>query len=315
VSDRTPLNQIKPKMKFQGKVTKVELAGAHLDIGAEQEAFLHISEIQPGQITTRVADLLKEGDVIDVWVKQVKPREGMIALTRIEPPALDWNDLQRNMRLTGKVVKLEDFGAFVDIGAPKDGLVPVSAMARTRVNKPSDIVKEGDEVTVWVTKVSRKENRIGLSLVEPPALDWNDIKRGKTYTGKVVRVERFGAFVDIGAEREGMVHVSEMGAGGFIDQASDLVKVGEEVEVRVIDVNPRKHQIKLSMKFDMAEAMAELEEEETPALTPMQLAFQAAQQQAHEAAGGRSSDKSAAVVRSEQEDIFRRTLEQHRQQN
>ena len=315
-TNRMPLTSIKPKMKFEGKVTKVELAGARIDIGAEHDAFLHISELQPGHVATRVADVLQEGDGVIAWVKYVKPGEGMIALTRIEPPPLDWSDLQRGMKLTGKVVKVEDFGAFVDVGAPKDGLVPVGSMAKTRVNKPSDLVKEGDEVTVWVVKASRKENRIGLTMVVPPALDWNDIKRGQTYTGKITRVERFGAFVDIGAEREGMVHVSEMGSGGYIAQPSDVVKVGYEVDVRVLEVNPRKHQIKLTMKFDVAEAMAEMSGEEAPALTPMQMAFQAAQQQGQAPLPpSRTSDKTQAATRAEHEDIFRRTLEQHRQQS
>ena len=313
--DRIPLTSIKPKMKFEGKVTKVELAGAQIDIGAERDAFLHISEMQPGQTVTRVADVLKEGDTIAVWVKQVKLKDGMVALTRIEPPPLDWQDLQRGLKLTGKVVKVEDFGVFVDVGAPKDGLVPIGSMSRTRVNKPSDLVKEGDEVTVWVVKASRKDNRIGLSMVEPPAVDWSDIRNGQVFNGKVTRLERFGAFIDIGAEREGMVHVSEMGAG-YIGQPSDIVKVGEEVEVRVLEVNPRKRQIKLTMKFDAAETLAELDEEETPALTPMQMAVKAAQRQARaESAAARTVVKSRVEQRTEHEDIFSRTIRQHRQQN
>ena len=311
MTDRIQVSSIKPKMKFEGKVTKVELSGARVDIGAEREAFLHISEVQPGKITTRVADILKEGDDITVWAKQVKAQEGMVLLTRVEPPPLDWNDLQRGLKLQGKVVKVEEFGAFVNIGAPKDGLVPVGSMAKTRINKPSDVVKEGDEITVWVTKASKKENRIGLSMVETPALDWNDIKAGQIFSGKVTRLERFGAFVDIGAEREGMVHVSEM-ANGYIGQPSDIVKVGEEVEVRVLEVNPKKRQIKLTMKMD-AELEIEEEVEDTPALTPMQVAFQAAQQQNQSAGAGKGN--KAAIDRSEHEDIFARTIRQHRQNN
>jgi len=311
VSDRISISSIKPKMKFNGTVTKVELAGARVDIGAERDALLHISEVQPGKITTRVADVLKEGDTFPVWAKQVIPDKGIVLLTRVEPPPLDWSDLQRGMKLTGKVVKVEDFGAFVDIGAPKDGLVPVGMMARTRINKPSDVVKEGDEITVWVTKASKKENRIGLSMVEPPELDWNDIRPGQIFTGKVTRLERFGAFVDIGAEREGMVHVSEL-ANGYIGQPSDVVSVGEEVEVRVLEVNAKKKQIKLSMKTDYAAEQAEAEADDTPALTPMQVAFQAAQQQTQGAAA--STRSKTAIDRKEHEDIFARTIQQHQQQ-
>lgn len=302
------LNDIKPKMKFEGKVSKVELAGARIDIGAAQEGFLHISQIRAGKPVTRVADVLKEGDAITVWVKQVKPQQNLIALTMVEPLPLDWGDLQKRMKVTGKVVRVEDFGAFVTIGAPKDGLVPVSQMAKTRVEKPSDVVKVGDEVAVWVMTVNRKENRIGLSMVEPPAVDWSEIKRGQTVSGKVTRLEKFGAFVDIGAEREGMVHVSEIGSG-YIQHPSELLKVGEEVDVKVIEVDPRKKQIKLSIKAAEREVVTS-EEPETPVLTPMELAFRQAQSR------NRRSQKPATQPKSdtsrvEQEDIFKRTIQQH----
>jgi small subunit ribosomal protein S1 len=300
-------------MKFEGKVSKVELAGARIDIGAGQEAFLHISQIKANKPVTRVADVLKEGDPITVWVKQVKPQQNLIALTMVEPPPLDWSDLQKRMKLTGKVVRVEDFGAFVSIGAPKDGLVPVSQMAKTRVEKPSDVVKVGDEIGVWVTTVNRKENRIGLSMVEPPAVDWNEIKRGQTVTGKVTRLEKFGAFIDIGAEREGMVHVSEIGAG-YIQHPSDLLKVGEEVEAKVLEIDPRKKQIKLSIKAVEQDVETE-EEPEAPVLTPMEMAFRQAQSRGRKAqkhAPQRKGDSSRATgSRDEQEDIFKRTIQQH----
>lgn len=313
MSESKPLSlgDVKPKMKFEGRVSKVELAGAYVDIGATHRAFLHISQIKADRPVTRVADVLKEGDAITVWVRQVKPGQNLIALTMIEMPPLDWGDLQRRMKLTGKVVRVEEFGAFVNIGAPKDGLVPVGQMAKTRVNKPSDVVKEGDEVSVWVTSVNRKENRIGLSLVEPPAVDWSEIKRGQPVTGKVTRLEKFGAFVDIGAEREAMIHVSEI-ASGYIDHPSEMLKVGEEVEAQVLEVDPRKKQIKLSIKALERSAVVDAEPE-APSLTPMELAFQEAQGRARRAQkpAGQPAAGPGSDSRREQEDIFRRTIEQH----
>ena len=310
--DKMSIHSAKPKMKFEGRVTKVDLAGAHVDIGAERDAYLHISELQPGKIATRVADHVKEGDVITVWVKYVKPDEGLIALTRIEPAAFEWGDLQRGLKVTGKVVKVEDFGAFINFGGPKDGLVPVSAMAKTRINKPSDVVKEGDEVTVWVTMVSTKDKKIGLSMLEPAKLDWKNIKRGLMVTGKVTRLDRMRAYIEIGAEREATLHLSEMGAG-FVEQASDVLKVGEEVEARVIEVDAKKRQIRLTTKVDIEEAMAELakDEDQTPMVTPMQAAFQTAQK-GHTAP---TRTKTPAAANQEHEDIFRRTLQHHKQQS
>jgi predicted RNA-binding protein with RPS1 domain len=107
-----------------------------------------------------------------------------------------------------------------------------------RINKPSDVVSVGESVTVWVVSVDRKRERIGLSMIEPPALPWAEVKKGHTYTGKVTRLERFGAFVDIGAERDGLVHVSEL-AAGYVRDPSEVVTVGEQVEVTVVDVDLR----------------------------------------------------------------------------
>ncbi|HJW82846.1 MAG TPA: S1 RNA-binding domain-containing protein [Anaerolineae bacterium] len=295
-------------MKFEGKVSRIELAGARIDIGVGQDGFLHISQIKADHPVTRVADVLKEGDPVTVWVKQVKPQQNLIALTMVEPPPLDWGDVQKRMRLTGRVVRIEDFGAFVNIGAPKDGLVPVSQMAKTRVEKPSDVVKVGDEVTVWVTSVNRKDNRIGLAMVEPPAVDWSEIKRGQTVAGKVTRLERFGAFVDIGAEREAMLHVSEI-ASGYIQHPSDLLKVGEEVEARVLEVDPRKKQIKLSIKA-LERDMRPEAEPEAPALTPMEIAFSQAQTRKRRAQAPDPA-RTGGASREAQEDILKRTIQQH----
>jgi len=307
------LKDVKPKMKFEGKVTRIELAGALVDIGAGSDAFLHISQIKADRPVTRVADVLHEGDPITVWVRQVKPQQNLIALTMIAPPPLDWGDLHKRMKLTGAVVRVEEFGAFVNIGAPKDGLVPVSQMAKTRVRKPSDVVKEGDEVTVWVTSASRKDNRIGLTMVEPPAVDWNEIKRGQKVTGKVTRLEKYGAFVDIGAEREAMIHISEI-SPAYISHPSDLLEVGEEIEAQVLEVDPRKKQIKLSIKAVERSATVEAQPE-AALLSPMEIAFRQAQGQARAAASRplppAPAGADAGQARQEQEDIFRRTIEQH----
>src|SRR5512136_1346842 len=186
-------------------------------------------------------------------------------------------DLQPKMKLTGTVKKIELFGAFVDVGVGRDGLVHISALSPQRVNQVSDVVKEGDTITVWVRSVNTKTGRLELTMIEPLAVDWSDLKAGQVYTGKVVKLEKFGAFVDIGAERPGMVHISEM-ATYRVEDVSEITKVGEEIQVKVLGVDPRKKQIKLSMKaLDVVEEALETEEEEA-ALTAMELAFRRAQE-------------------------------------
>ena len=219
-------------------------------------------------------------------------------------------DLQPKMKLTGTVKKVELFGAFVDVGVGRDGLVHISALSPQRVNQVSDVVKEGDTVTVWVRKVDAETKRLDLTMIEPLGLDWNEIKVGQIYTGKVVKLERFGAFVDIGAERPGMVHISEL-ATYRVEEVSEVAKVGQEVTVKVLGVDPRKKQIKLSIKaVDAVEEMAVDEEEEEAGLTAMQMAFKRAQD--GRAVSAAKSKAKFKQTRREQEDLLSRTLQSRR---
>lgn len=210
------------------------------------------------------------------------------------------------MKLTGTVKKIELFGAFVDVGVGRDGLLHISALSPKRVNKVEEVVKEGDQVTVWVRKVDAKAGRIDLTLMEPLALDWDEIKVNQMLKGKVVKVEKFGAFVEIGAERPGLIHISEL-AGHRVDEVTEIVKLGDEVEVKVLAVDPRKKQIKLSMKaMEMAEEQGE--EPDSPPMTSMEFALRQAMslQEAKRRAASRKLRSQRG--RQEQEDILSRTL-------
>ena len=103
-----------------------------------------------------------------------------------------------------------------------------------------------------------KDDRVELTMIKPLDLEWRDIKKGMNVKGQVVRLEKFGAFVEIGAERPGLIHISEM-AHGYVRQPSDVVKEGDEVEAQVIDVNRKKKQIKLSLKALQPEPVKEEE--------------------------------------------------------
>lgn len=224
----------------------------------------------------------------------------------LQPPQR-LEDLQRKMKLTGKVKKVELFGAFVDVGVGRDGLVHISALSKKPVNKVEDVVKEGDDVTVWVRRVDTQAGRIDLTMIEPTALDWEDIKPGSVMNGKVVKIERFGAFVELGAERPGLIHISEL-ATYRVEEVTEIVKLNQEVEVKVLAVDARKKQIKLSIKaLDVFEIEPD-ENEEVP-LTAMQIALQRAQAQggAADSAGGRRG-KDKQRQRDTQEDILSRTL-------
>jgi len=157
--------EIKRKMKFSGKVIKTSLAGAVVDIGAKQPAVLHISQLphdSSEDTPLRVEDVLQIGQTVDVWVKRV--RDDHIELTMIKPLDLEWREIKPGMVVKGKVVRLEKFGVFVEIGAERPGLIHISELAHGYVRTPSEVVNEGDEVEAEVLDVQRKKKQIKLSM-------------------------------------------------------------------------------------------------------------------------------------------------------
>ncbi len=177
------------------------------------------------------------------------------------------------MQYKAKVVKVNLAGAILDIGVGKPAFMHISQVVvpeETANKKIDEVLKIGDEIDVWVKKITRKddEERIELTMIKPLDLEWREVKVGDTVKGTVVRLEKFGAFVEIGAERPGLVHISEM-AHGYVKVPSDVVKEGDEIEAQIIDVNKRKKQIKLSMKAIQPEPEKIVEEKtETPAARP-----------------------------------------------
>jgi ribosomal protein S1 len=216
-------------------------------------------------------------------------------------------ELERKMRLTGTVTRVELFGAFVDVGVGENGLVHISQLRSERVNRVSEVVNEGDEVTVWVLNVDTRKKRIDLTMVEPPAVDWDELRAGQVFTGTVKRVERYGAFVDIGATRDGLVHVSEI-TSDYIQDPKDYVKVGDEVQVKVLKVDRRRRRIELSMKAMEEHLVEEVEEELEEAPTAMELAWRQAQSADEEARGEARRKKARQQREADADDIYSRTL-------
>jgi predicted RNA-binding protein with RPS1 domain len=153
------------KEQIKGKVIKVGAPGALVEIGKDKPAVLHISEIlrpEGKENCNNTAELLNVGDEIDVYVKRVK--DGLVQLTMIKPLALEWREIKKDMVVKGTVTKLEKFGAFVEIGAERPGLVHISEMAHSYVRQPSDVLKEGDEVQAQVLEVNKRKKQIKLSM-------------------------------------------------------------------------------------------------------------------------------------------------------
>lgn len=248
------------------------------------------------------------------------------------------DQLARKMHVKGKVVKTGKAGAIVDIGVEKPALLHVSQIVTDKnepILKVEDALKEGQEVDVFVRNL--RGDRIEVTMKEPLALEWREINKDMVLKGKVVELEKFGAFVDIGAERPGLVHISEL-TQGYVRNASDVVNVGDEVEVKVIDFNRRRRQIRLSMKalqpeLDEIEGVKitparsqnrkgkasrkkqepEVHEEKStePDPTVMEIRLKEAMEKADLSEQGETQrEKKQRSIAEEQEDLLSRTLKQ-----
>jgi small subunit ribosomal protein S1 len=155
------------------------------------------------------------------------------------PPRKVVKTLHVGQEVQGTIKRVTEFGAFVDIGVGRDGLVHVSEMAPGRVGKASDIVKQGDKVTVWIKELDREKNRISLTMITPGTPTVRDLEEGAVVSGKVTRLERYGAFVDIGVGRDGMLHVKEMGRG-YVEKPEDVVNVGDEIQVQIVGIDRKR---------------------------------------------------------------------------
>lgn len=160
------------------------------------------------------------------------------------------DEIQPGDVLEGKVQRLTDFGAFVDIGGV-DGLVHISQLSHEHVEKPSDVVKEGEIVKVKVLSVDRDNERISLSIKETIPGPWENIAEkapvGSVLKGTVKRLVSYGAFVEVFPGVEGLVHISQI-SHKHIGTPHEVLSEGQEVEVKVLDVNEKEKRLSLSIK-------------------------------------------------------------------
>jgi len=236
---------------------------------------------------------------------------------------MDQQEIKVKERYTGTVLKTTLQGALVDIGSEIPAFIHISQAVKkdkpkAQINSIEEILEKGQKLDFWVKRI--RKDRIELTMKEPLAMEWREIKPGMTIKGQVVRLETFGAFVEIGAERPGLIHISEL-SHSYVRSPGEVVREGDEVEAKVLEVNRRKKQIKLSIKAlqELPESLQpqqsskkrEVEEPQEPELTAMEIAMRQAMEKAENNQSSDSEKKSRKNKETpiEQEDLLSRTLE------
>jgi ribosomal protein S1 len=248
-------------------------------------------------------------------VAEIVEEAGDVPESSSKPQSL--SDLEPRMQLEGTIVGLSPYGAYVDIGVGPQAILHSSKLGK-RVSRVSEALSPGDEVTLWVEDVDLEREQVTVTMIEPYAVDWSDLKKGQTYSGSVTRLEKFGAFVDIGAEKEGLVHVSEL-SNDYVKHPSQAVRLGDKIDVSVIGFDKRKQRIDLSRKALLeapeseeaqADAVDEGDEEEVMP-TAMEIALREAMDdptQSSPAVGSAAKKPATKKRRDLQDDILSRTL-------
>ncbi|WP_123054164.1 30S ribosomal protein S1 [Clostridium sp. JN-1] len=195
-------------------------------------------------IKVKIIEFEKEKEEVVVSGKKVEEEHLKVKKDEL------WNTIKAGEKREGVVVRLTNFGAFVDLGGV-DGLVHLSELSWKRVKKASDVVSVGDKVEVYVLDVDREKNRISLSLKDVSEDPWNNVsskfKAGDIVEGTVSKVVDFGAFVEIMDGVEGLVHLSQISEDRIL-KASDALKAGDKVKVKILDIDSEKDRISLSIK-------------------------------------------------------------------
>lgn len=255
---------------IEAPVTRVVKGGVTVDAGVR--GFVPASQID----THFVSDLNQfEGNTYEFKILEIDPQDRQLILSRkailAEKESAERQEALENLEegsvVTGTVVRLTNFGAFVNLGGV-DGLVHVSEIAHERIGHPKEKLEKGDEVEVKVLKVDEEQERVSLSIKETLPGPWDNVEdefpAGSTVTGTVKRVADFGAFVELKPGVEGLVHISEL-AHKHVETPHEVVANGEEVEVKVLDVDAERQRVSLSIKAlqDAPEQSSAPQQEET----------------------------------------------------
>lgn len=236
---------------------RVEVAGSRAFMPASRSGTrdaIELAKLVGQEIECRIINLdtVKEDVVVDrrVILEEEAAKAKEAAFLQLEEGAV----------VKGRVRSVTDFGAFLDLGGV-DGLLHVTDMSWHRVGKPSDVVKIGDDLEVKILKINKNSKKVSLGLKQlipdPWAAAASQFKVGDRVAGKVARLTDFGAFIELAPGVDGLVHVSEMSWAKKVRKPADMLKVGDQVEVAILDFKPADKKIQLSLKQTLGDPFVE----------------------------------------------------------
>lgn len=239
----------------RGTVSRLASFGAFVDLGGI-DGLLHISDMAWSRVENP-EDVLQQGQTVEVKVLKIdrETRRISLGLKQLQPEPWETagDRYKAGARVTGRVTRLTDFGAFVELEPGIEGMIHVSEMSWVKkVRRPSDILKVGDTVEVVILSMNQPERRMSLGLKQALGDPWADAAQkfppGSVVQGPVTKLEKFGAFVRMAEGVEGLVHISEITAERRLAHPQDALKVGQVVRAQVLAIDPEKRQAKVSMK-------------------------------------------------------------------
>jgi small subunit ribosomal protein S1 len=259
-TQRNPWDKIEERFpvgaKVRGKVTNLVPYGAFVEIEEGVEGLIHVSELSWTKRITRPSDVLTQGQEIEAVVLGVNKEEQKISLGVRQLDPNPWDAIEQRYAMgsvvKGKIRNMTAYGAFVELEEGIDGMIHVSDLSWTRkINHPSEVLKKNDDVEAIVLDIDKVNQRISLGIKQLESDPWKEIdqkyKIGDLVTGKVTKLASFGAFVQLQDDIDGLVHISQL-SEEHVAKVKDVLKVGQEVEARVIKVDKAERRIGLSIK-------------------------------------------------------------------
>jgi len=242
--------------KVKGKVVSLVPYGAFVQLEPGVEGLVHVTELSWTKRVAKPSDILKQDQELEAVVLGINRDEQKISLGIRQLESNPWDNAETKYtvgtRVKGKVRNLTSYGAFVELEEGIDGMVHVSDMSWTRkINHPSEMLKKGDEVDATVLEVDRANQRIALGMKQLEVDPWENIEKlyrvGDLVQGKVTKLASFGAFVGLQHEIDGLVHISQI-SEERVDKIKNVLKVGQDVNARVVKIDRSERRIGLSIK-------------------------------------------------------------------